>query len=146
MGLFIRNRRLNSIVGKLLRIAVGWFQQQVGMSYSIMERVSVVLPHLESKWLSSLREFLASIDCTLQVDDASIPTLQRHHDTHIMDCILDSKRFTAAEIRRLNYCRLYLQAQTLSDLVDLNGLYLYKTKLDGKPSLLSSKSLGVKIN
>ena len=146
VGLFMRNWRLKSMAGKLLRIAVGWFQLQVGMSYPFLENVSTPLPHLESKWLSSLRDFLASIDCSLHIDDTAIPELQRHHDSHIMDSILASRAFTAAEIRRLNYCRLYLQAQTLSDLVTLGGRSLDKAKLVGNPSLMSSTSHGVQIN
>ncbi len=62
VSLFIKHWRMNSTAGKLLRIAVGWFQQQVRTSYSILERVNTPLPHLESKWLLSLREFLSSIE------------------------------------------------------------------------------------
>lgn len=146
IGLFIKNWRLRSMAGKLLRIAVGWFQVQVGTSFSILERVHPPLPHLESKWLASLRDFLASIDASLQLDNPGIPPLQRCHDTYIMDGILSSGKFTAAEIRRLNYCRLYLQAQTLSDLTNITGDALDPAKLAGQISAECSVTHGVHIN
>lgn len=63
VGLFIWNWRLQSLTArKLLRKkAVGLFQQQIGTSYSFLEKVNTILPHLESKWLASLREFQHSI-------------------------------------------------------------------------------------
>ena len=144
--LFLKHWRLNSTAGKLLRIAVGWFQVQVGTSTSFLEDVHTSLPHLESKWLLSLREFLASIDAFLQLDKTGIPTVQRTHDAHIMDSIMSSGQFTPAEIRRLNYCRLYLQAQTISDLALISGSSLDPAKLMGHLSERSSIMHGIQIN
>ncbi|KAI2500300.1 hypothetical protein MHU86_14180 [Fragilaria crotonensis] len=129
-----------------LFVEQGIGQLQVGTSYSLLERVHTSLPHLESKWILSLREFLASIDSQLQLDNASIPQTQRQHDTHIMDGILSSGKFTAAEIRRLNYCRLYLQAQTISDLATISGESSDTSKTFGKLSNDSSITRGVHIN
>ena len=138
IGLFMRNWRLNTTAGKLLRIAVSWFQLQVGTSVSFLVEVKMHLPHLESKWLASLRLFLASIDSSFQLDKEYIPKLQRECDIHIMDVILQSGQFTNDEIKRLNYCRLYLQAQTISDLATIDGYQLDETKRQGYPSLQSS--------
>ena len=55
-----------------------------------------------------------------------------------MDAILQSNQFSPAQIRHLNYCRLYLQAVTISDLTDVAGRSLDKSKLHGEPSLMSS--------
>ncbi|KAI2490363.1 hypothetical protein MHU86_24203 [Fragilaria crotonensis] len=140
--MFIRHWRLKSTAGKLLRVALSWFQQQTGVSYAILEHVKPPLPHLESKWIGSLRQFLAETDMYLQVDAPSIPKLQRRYDYHLMDAILDSKKFTDAEIRRLNYCRLYLNAVTLADITVVKGDYLDKTKTTGHPSLVSSSTHG----
>ena len=65
-----------------------------GMSFSILERVHVPLPHLESRWLASLRGFLALIKASIQVDDPGIQPLQRDGDAHLMDLILDANVFT----------------------------------------------------
>lgn len=64
-----------------------------------------------------------------------------------MDAILASGKFTAAEIRCLNYCRLYLKAHTISDLSDVSGQYLDPTKVTGHMSdETSSKTHEVQIN
>ncbi|KAI2493087.1 hypothetical protein MHU86_21471 [Fragilaria crotonensis] len=63
-----------------------------------------------------------------------------------MDGILSSGKFTAAEIRRLNYCRLYLQAQTLSDLTNITGDALDPAKLAGQISAECSVTHGIHIN
>jgi hypothetical protein len=75
-----------------------------------------------------------------------IPPLQRVHDAHIMDIVLQSKKFTVAEIRRINYCRLFLQAVTLSDLATVDGQYVDASKLNGHPSLRSSSTTLMHIN
>ena len=67
----------------------------------------------------------------------SLLRLKRAHDSNIMDMILESNTFSKAEICRLNYCRVYLQATTLSDLVMVSGRGLDNNKLLGKSSLLS---------
>jgi hypothetical protein len=144
--MFIRQWRKNSLAGKLLRIAVSWFQSQVGVSFSILESVCNPLPHLESKWLRSLRMFLASINAKLRLDTPYLPELQRLHDVCIMDAILSSGKFNSTEICKLNYCRLYLNVVTISDLTLINGRQLDHNKLLGNHSCLSSFTHGTTIH
>ena len=80
--LFMRNWRAGTVAGKLLRIAVSWFQQQIGTSTSFLADVKIKLPYMESKWLASLRDFLASIDSQLQPDKEYISPTQRLCDEH----------------------------------------------------------------
>ena len=144
--MFIRHWRLHSTAGKLLRIAMSWFQQQTGVSYPILEKPKSILPHLESKWIASLRAFLAETGMHLVIDEPSIPKLQRSNDYHIMDAVLEADQFTKAEIRRLNYCRMYLQASTLADITEVNGKSLDLSKWKGNPSVVSSTTHGIVIH
>ena len=107
--LFLRHWRRNTQGGQLSRIALAWFQVQAGVSYPLLRYPKRPLPQLESKWFLSLRSFLATIDASIEIDDFVAPQLQRLHDFVIMDVVQTSERFTAAEIRRINYCRLYLK-------------------------------------
>jgi exonuclease III len=134
---FLRHWRSQSSVGKLLKCTMAWAQLTAGVSYSIMERTEDPLPHLESKWLASIRTFLASISASLHLDDPGIPPLQREHDWYLMDMIIHSARFSPLEIRKLNYCRLYLQAVTLADISKPNGQELDPCFLLGTSSLHS---------
>ena len=59
-----------------------------------------------------------------------------------MDAIMAANKFTQAEIRRLNYCRLYLRVLTAADLTDTTGNRLDTSKLHGNPSLMSSVPTG----
>ena len=62
------------------------------------------------------------------------PPLQREHDSYIMDHVLNSNHYTPAEVRRLNYCRLYLNAVTVSDLANPDGMTLDLAFLEGRIS------------
>jgi exonuclease III len=144
--MFLRHWRSNSDTGKLLRCALALTHMTAGISQSILIEVQQSLPHLESKWLASLRTFLATIEATIEVDDPGIPSLQRNHDSYLMDHILQCKQFTNAQIRRLNYCRLYLQAVTISDVTTTSGLHLDSSKQKGEISLYSSVTQCVRVN
>jgi hypothetical protein len=52
-----------------------------------------------------------------------------------MDVIIQSARFKPADIKKLNYCRLYLNAVTLSDITKPNGLEVDPCILTGHQSL-----------
>jgi hypothetical protein len=60
--------------------------------------------------------------------------------------ILESGQFTKAQVRRLNFCRLYLQAVTLSDITDANGTELDHSKRRGDCSSQSSKTTLLRVN
>jgi hypothetical protein len=143
---FLRHWRQRTPIGNMLKCVLSWAQFTVGVSYPILEVTQEPLPHLETRWLSSLRQFLSSINGGIQVDDPCIPQIQRQHDQHIMDLILSAKLFSNAEIRKLNYCRLFLQAVTLSDITRADGSTLDHSKLEGSPSLQSSATRWVEIN
>ena len=143
---FLRHWRQQLAPGKLLKIALAWHQLSLGISYPFLSRVHENLPHCESKWLASMRTFLAVINATIEVDEPGIPPKQRHGDEYLMDMILDSGQFTNAQIRRLNYCRLYLQAITLSDVTDADGQVLDLSKRQGKQSFQSSRTTWLHVN
>jgi hypothetical protein len=95
---------------------------------------------MEVKWLQSLREYLRHIGASLQLDSSYIPSLERVHDHHIMDVIIQSAKFTPKEIKTLNYCRMYLQAVTLSDITNAAGNALDMHMLAGNVEHISSIS------
>ena len=101
-------RSPESQAGKLLRVAYSWAQYSVGTGTPIMQDTTAKWPHFESKWLQLLRQYLRDIGGTIRVLDIFIPKLQRRHDLFLMDEVLSSKKFGSAAIKRINYCRLYL--------------------------------------
>ena len=57
----------------------------------------------------------------MHLDKPGVPVLQRQHDTFLMELLMQSQQFTASEIKRLNYCRLYLRATTVADVAIITG-------------------------
>ena len=70
-----------------------------------------------------MRTFLAKMQGSLRLDAAYIQPKQLVNDAYIMDLVMESQKFTEAEIRRINYCRLYLQVVTLSDMHSAHPFY-----------------------
>jgi hypothetical protein len=82
---FLKYWRTDSQTSKLLRVSVSWSQYQAGTSKSILHDVISPLPHLEARWLPSLRLTLGRIQATIELDINHVTPLQRVHDEHIMD-------------------------------------------------------------
>ena len=144
---FMQHWRANTSVGKMIQCALAWTQVTVGTSYPILETTRTGLPHLEVKWMASLRSFLASIDAGFLLDEPKVPAIQqRQGDSYIMDHILESRIFSPAETRKLNYCRLYLQAITISDLAMASGDALDSSKLVGQALLQSRRTRWIHVN
>jgi hypothetical protein len=60
--------------------------------------------------------------------------------TYIMDHVLASNEFKPHEIRSINYCRLYLQAVTISDIANASGTRIADGILKGDLSLVPSRT------
>ena len=143
---FVKNWTNDLELGKLLRIAVAWAQINTGVSYPIFDNVNPSLPHFESKWLNSVRQFLRLIQGRLRLAETFLPEIQRVNDTFIMDHILERGSFSPSEIKRINYCRLYLQAVTVSDITNATGSHLSPGVRVGLPTIWSGISRHHKTN
>ena len=119
--------------GQLLRIVLSRVQYQSGFSKSILEDVGRYMGHVERRWISTLREFLQSIDGTIQLWKPTIPPKLRSDDIAIMDMVTDHMHphLTTTEVRRINQCRLYLGVTWMSELTDTTGVYICKDYLNG---------------
>jgi ribonuclease HI len=110
--------------GKLIRIVMAWAQLMVGISRPLLQDVHTTLPHLEGKWVPSFRDYLSTIGAELELDNPLVPKPQREGDTYIMDLVLEQApwmEWKGRHIRRINYCRLYLNVVTVSDIATADG-------------------------
>ena len=102
-----------------------WTLQQAqytcGVGTPILEAPALKLPRLESKWLQGLRFYLNDVGGLIRLDDPGVPSLQRHHDQYLMDMVLADPKWKPIEIKRINWCRLYLNVTTLSDITNAQG-------------------------
>jgi hypothetical protein len=118
---FLKHWRANDDAGWLLRIAVAWVQYQSGVGLPIFANPELHILYLESRWLASLRRFLATIQGQLVLDKSYIAPLQRENDEYIVTRVLETQIFTDSDLHVLNCCRLYLNVLTVSDLVQACG-------------------------
>eukprot|EP00980_Cylindrotheca_fusiformis_P020498 scaffold7555_cov72-Cylindrotheca_fusiformis.AAC.3 len=114
---FIKHWRSYTYIGSLLRCTLAWAQTNAGIGTSLLISPSVTVPHLESRFLQSLRLYLAEHDAKIEVDDPFIPPVQRENDQYLMEIAMSQPRFKSKDLKRINYCRLYLQVITMSDIV-----------------------------
>ena len=113
---------------------------QAGTSFSPLENPHARLPHLETKWTPSLRTYLCTFDGSISINVAHCNTPQRKNDQCIMDIVISANTFKPYEIRQINYCRLYLQAITLSDITCAAGTHVRPEVRRGDKLITSSVS------
>jgi hypothetical protein len=111
--------------GQLLRISVAWLQAATGASFSVFHDVRTPITYSDSLWHSP----------------NNVPQTARENDSFNMDLILASTWFHAREIKVLNWCRLYLQAVFISDLVNVQGtpidVYMHKGEVGNDKSSIT---------
>ena len=134
-------RSPDSIQGKLLRVSLAWAQYIVGIGVSILEDTSTRLPHLESEYLASLRDYLALTGGSLELKEDFVVPKQRDHDEFLMTVALESHHFKPAQLKRLNYCRQYLNVLLVSDITTAKGNFIEPMMFSGqaKPAVTKHK-------
>lgn len=121
-------------------VLLAWLQVSVGVSYPLLEQPTRNLPHSEAMWVTSMRAFLSTTGTSIQLDEPIVPPRQREGDEYIMDMILAANHYTNAEIRKLSYCRLFIDAITVADLTMPCGTMLDMDKAQERPGPHSSIS------
>jgi hypothetical protein len=111
--------RVDRPASETLRVQLEWAQKISGLNSSIFEDTSTPLPQLSGeRWIATLREFLHKSQISWIVPGISRCMLQREHDSYIMEFTRNMKD---VEIKRINRCRLYLGAVTVSDITEIDG-------------------------
>ena len=122
----IQQIRTNRSLGKMLQIQLRWAQQAAGTSVLILEDTKTSLPQLHGeKWLGTLREFLTKSELGIRVQGIACPMTKWSGDQVLMDVACLSS-MSDEEICRINRCRLFLRAESLSDLCNSEGTFIQK--------------------
>jgi hypothetical protein len=123
---------------KMWLISLQWAQLQSRFHVPLLLDPMVPAPNLESLYISSLREFLASINGSIITEHSYTIPLQRVHDGAIMEVVLASNLFTPTKCKPINYCRMFLRVHSIADLTLAGGKHIGSSFLALDPSLLSS--------
>lgn len=143
---FLKHYRTNSPVSRVLQATIGWAQLMAGVEEPILASPSLHLPHLEGRLIPSMRQFLHRIHGAIEVDRPCVPEIQRVDDRYLMNMALECGRFSDPQICLINFCRLYLQVVTLSDIVLADGHVIDPAIQSGTLSLLSSSTRWLHVN
>jgi len=119
--LFLKHWRTSTTISQTLRIAIAWSQWQSGLSKSLINDTKTPLPHLESRWIKSLRKFLRKINASIHLDNPRTVPPERTKDIFIMEHATRCKLYKDADLKILNYCRQYIHVTTVSELFDASG-------------------------
>jgi hypothetical protein len=60
----------------MLRITVSWYQFHAGVGFSLFQDVHTPVPYSDARWLDSLRNFLATINASFDLDETHVPLLK----------------------------------------------------------------------
>ena len=111
---------------------MAWAQYNAGIVVSILKDTTTKLPHLESVYLASLRDYLAATGGSLELNGELVVPKQRDHDEFLMTVAVESKQFKPAQLKRINYCRMYLNVLMVSDIATAKGDYIEPLMFSGK--------------
>ena len=125
-------RSQNTTTGKLLRAVLSWTQYQAGVSYSLLHNTDSYLPHVQSKFISTVRGYLSDIDGYITLDEDFVPQPLRKQDTTLMDVALNAAIFSKKQINQINAVRMHLGVTHLSEICNAQGTHIRKTLLEGE--------------
>ena len=121
--LLIRHLRANSTLGHTLRASIRTYQLVAGTRDPVlMDTRRICYMERESKWLTTLRQFLTTAHAQIEIDTPWNVPLLRANDEYIMELLLDEQRYSKLTLEILNTVRTFLRVTTLSDIVDHTGL------------------------
>jgi hypothetical protein len=124
----------------MLRIAVSWYQFHAGVGFSLLHDVHTPVPYSDARWLDSLRNFLATINASFDLDETHVPHRQRSGDVYLMDLLVGAEAYPPEVLRTINHCRLFLNVITLSDITNAAGAHLIPGVEWGEHDLFPSSS------
>ena len=79
------------------------------------------IDYVENIWVIQLHKALSDMGGKLLIQQLDSGILQRINDKYIMDAIV-MRNFSLSSLRRINYCRIYLRVERISDIATNDGL------------------------
>jgi hypothetical protein len=134
--ILLKQLRINRPLGQLSHIKLSWDQRIAGTGHPILEAPFYPCPQLQHEmWTTTLREFLHISELEIHIPNFITPSPKRHHDVILMDTFHQRlhQKFTDTDIQMINRCRIYLKAETLADIVNMEGTQIQIAALNCSP-------------
>jgi len=91
--------------------------------------MTATLSYLETVWFPDLRDFLRETQTTIEVDKPGLTPAQRENDKHIMDHVLELKKFSRVDLKRINYTVSDI-ATACGNILSREHTYTYDPKMN----------------
>ena len=127
----IRNFRIpHGLLPDSFKIAHRWINLFAGTRFSPLQDAQTYMPHLLPGWFADLKNFLQKSHCILWFPEHVVQQIKprRENDRVIMDDMCRSG-LNKTDIIQLNWVRLYLKAETISDFCNVRGTHFRTTAL-----------------
>jgi hypothetical protein len=122
--LLIRHLQTLGQPHELLLIVLDRIQYIAGLGFHILEDTKSSLPHLEGIWLPTARDYLGQISGSIKIAGLHIQPLERHGDKYLMEMAMVIPGLSPGHIKVINYCQLFLQVLTISNICNAEGTQL----------------------
>ena len=118
---FVQTLRTPGHSQKLLLLTIDEWQISSGFSSPLFFNTTKPCKHLEGSWLTSTREFLATLSGSIVLPHAYCPSPLRILDQPIMEAFNKVPGLGRKRLMQLNCCRIFLQIHFLSEITNSSG-------------------------
>jgi hypothetical protein len=124
----ISHVRANTVLGKSIKINIDHLQLCSGLAQPIFTSKDYI-GYIDENWLTHVRNYIITINGTLDTKDTSLPTKQRENNLILMD-EFKSLGFKDSELKIINNWRLFFQVSTLVDICTPDGFRIQQCFLE----------------
>jgi hypothetical protein len=148
----IRQLRTPGYGQDIATIFLRWNQHTSGLLLPLLQYPPIQAPHLDGYYYTNMRRFLARTDGSIEIACVPTPSKERCGDEYIMDDICSPmetsllqrehlQQYTDMEIRKLFWCKSYLQLKRISDLCTADVTFIILPNIHkGERSIKQSSS------
>lgn len=140
LNLLLGHLRLQDRTGQLIHADLSYLQLLSGSGTMVLNLNQAQYSWVEQGWLSSVWTFANNSSLQFVYPNQWVPTLPRAQDQYIMEYFLQMD-FSNNTMQRLNRCRLYLQAITISDITSACGAYILSAAKTGSVAPIRQSTL-----
>jgi hypothetical protein len=142
---------------EITTVFLRWNQHALGLSQPLLQFPSIRAPHLDGYYYSNMRRFLARHKGSLEIECVPKPTKERYGDEYVMDVVCSTLTttslqhellhcYTDMEIKKMYWCKSYLQVKRISDLCTADGKFILPNVHKGERSIRQCSSRLGEIN
>jgi hypothetical protein len=113
--------RENGTISNTLLATMGSLQIKSGLTKLILHSPKAYSSWCDKGWTRRCWEILQDHNITFLSDTHHCPIHTRINDASLMETFAESKLFKPWQLRKINWCRIYLRAVTISDIATASG-------------------------